>query len=797
MLKKIILFLLTYFLLFLNSTSAAVSIPVENVFSDISTEYWYYNELQTLYDRGMVFPDEDGDFNPLRLLNRDEFVWISMEVICKKCISPNTDYNFIEAFAWTQPFFDVFETNKYFYCIAEAEDKNYVKWYDPGVVCEDWTTKENEVPFCVNNKITKEESIAVILRNSWIFTEEDNNLVIADIYAGVSFPDLSEDVSATHLDWSPNSFYWYLRKALEYEYIEYDAEWNEKVYKLLEVVDWKIYPKKSVTKEEFLKTAYIALKSNSCIDRQEDQIALEMKVYDKTCDVTVASCELSDLIDPENTYDFDAEVETTCEAWLTDPDSYIWRYYNTYTGEQVNRYGKYIDDYTFLTPWVWLIYLRVIDNCGNTWEVHNTISVPAWDNDLALQMLIYDKDCSENDTSCTLSDLADEENIYDFEAEVWWVCSAWIDNPDGYEWTFINESFWEILYKTGQYIENYEFLSSWTWKVILKVTDNCGNTWEVYSTIIVPDQDGNIDNINVDIEANPIIWPWPLEVDFEWLISWWEGPYTYSWDFWDGNTGEWKNIVNTFESAWLYEVELIVVDSNWLEWTSTVLIKVTDDNLDIPMNWSLDCDPLLWPGPLNVNCIPIVSGWVWPYDYSWDFWDWNSWFWDDVTNIFLEEGIYEIELTITDSEGRKVTGTVIIHVTDEQICDIDSDNDLINDCEDKCPLVPWVDLNEGCPILSEFCGSDCSCPDNFTCNNSDPDVCSIKWICVPIEDTTDTCLYKGFTSIIYWNAVCNSCPCPSFLDFRSVLRRCDTIFPAITSPDSTIIYSKWDDYKIE
>ncbi|USN58359.1 MAG: hypothetical protein H6767_08940 [Candidatus Peribacteria bacterium] len=51
-----------------------------------------------MYDRGMVFPDSEGRFNPLKLLNRDEFVGISLEVVCKKCIQPNTNFSFIEAY---------------------------------------------------------------------------------------------------------------------------------------------------------------------------------------------------------------------------------------------------------------------------------------------------------------------------------------------------------------------------------------------------------------------------------------------------------------------------------------------------------------------------------------------------------------------------------------------------------------------------------------------------------------------------------------------------------------------------
>jgi hypothetical protein len=56
--KKIILtlFILLFSFLSLNSV-IAFSIPVENVFSDIDADYKYLNELQTLYDKGMISPD--------------------------------------------------------------------------------------------------------------------------------------------------------------------------------------------------------------------------------------------------------------------------------------------------------------------------------------------------------------------------------------------------------------------------------------------------------------------------------------------------------------------------------------------------------------------------------------------------------------------------------------------------------------------------------------------------------------------------------------------------------------------
>jgi len=50
MLKKIITFLFFFLIVFLSKTYA-VSIPVEQVFTDIDKNYKYYNELQVLYDK--------------------------------------------------------------------------------------------------------------------------------------------------------------------------------------------------------------------------------------------------------------------------------------------------------------------------------------------------------------------------------------------------------------------------------------------------------------------------------------------------------------------------------------------------------------------------------------------------------------------------------------------------------------------------------------------------------------------------------------------------------------------------
>jgi hypothetical protein len=50
--------------------------------------------------------------------------------------------------------------------------------------------------------------------------------------------------------------------------------------------------------------------------------------------------------------------------------------------------------------------------------------------------------------------------------------------------------------------------------------------------------------------------------------------------------------------------------------------------------------------------------------------------------------------------------------------------------------------------------------------------------------------------LITWNVVCNACPCANSVDFCSNIRKCDIVFPAITSPDWSSIYSRGNYFEV-
>ena len=189
-----------------------------------------------------------------------------------------------------------------------------------------------------------------------------------------------------------------------------------------------------------------------------------------------------------------------------------------------------------------------------------------------------------------------------------------------------------------------------------------------------------------------------------------------------------------------------------------------------------------------VDFEPFVWWWEWPYSYFWDFWDWNNWLWKNIQNIYKQDWVYEVFLLVIDKNWKSWNASALIQVTWNNKCDLDSDNDWIGDCLDLCPLIKWDNINEWCPVLEKKCSTDSNCSDLEYCS-TDKNICVAKKI-------TNNCEYTWW-DVIFWNVVCNSCPCSNSLDFTSTLRKCDIIFPAITSPDSKNIYSKWELFQIK
>lgn len=382
---KIIFF---FFLFSFSSPYAFAVEKIEDVFIDIEKDYVYYNELQSLYEKGMINPDLNNKFDPNKLLTRDEFIGIAMEVGCSKCIKPYTVLEYILQYGNNMPFYDVKSSNDYGYCIADAFEKDVVKWYSPSYKCQDGTTKTWETPFCTNNNITLEEAVAFLLRNSAIFTIVDNQNILTQIEWWLITQDLSNDIKVKNIDGSTYTFYWYFKKALEFESTQYDIYGNSKKYSFIEKdSNGNINPKKYITKQDFIKMAYMISQVNSCTrengGKKSFQTALQMSILDKTCNPNNQNCKISDLKDWEWVYDFKVDISNICSTGIKNA---IWIFYNTDTKETYNKEGVYLDNYKLPSQGNWIVRWMIEDNCGNQSQTEAFLNNKEGNKKLSLQI---------------------------------------------------------------------------------------------------------------------------------------------------------------------------------------------------------------------------------------------------------------------------------------------------------------------------------------------------------------------------------------------------------------------------
>jgi len=96
----------------------------------------------------------------------------------------------------------------------------------------------------------------------------------------------------------------------------------------------------------------------------------------------------------------------------------------------------------------------------------------------------------------------------------------------------------EEFFHYGSFLDNITLPHPGERRMYLTVIDKCGNTGQVYSTIVVSPQDTNKEiALNVDIIAHPIIGDKNLLVDYDSIVHGGTSPFQYFWQFGDGGTG--------------------------------------------------------------------------------------------------------------------------------------------------------------------------------------------------------------------------------------------------------------------
>jgi len=190
------------------------------------------------------------------------------------------------------------------------------------------------------------------------------------------------------------------------------------------------------------------------------------------------------------------------------------------------------------------------------------------------------------------------------------------------------------------------------------VTDCEGNSRPVGSgwDIGAYEYTGLLPPLSAGANASPISGQPPLTVHFTGSANGGTPPYTYRWDFGDGQWSSLQNPSHTYETAGDYIAALTVTDKDAAKAVSSVNIAVGNPALAA----TITADATSGNAPLTVHFKGSASGGVTPYAYRWDFGDGQSSSFQNPSHTYPAAGSYSATLTVTDNASA--TATAMVHI---------------------------------------------------------------------------------------------------------------------------------------
>ena len=169
------------------------------------------------------------------------------------------------------------------------------------------------------------------------------------------------------------------------------------------------------------------------------------------------------------------------------------------------------------------------------------------------------------------------------------------------------------------------------------------------------------DAVSASAQAYPSSGTGPLTVNFTGSAEGGESPYSYRWDFGDGQTSTLQSPAHTYAGAGSYRAALTVTDDGGAQDISSVPITVAAATL--PLVASVAGSPTSGTAPMPVSFAGSAEGGELPYSYSWNFGDGQTSTLQSPVHTYADAGSYGATLTVTDSSGARSSSSVSVAVS--------------------------------------------------------------------------------------------------------------------------------------
>ncbi len=159
--------------------------------------------------------------------------------------------------------------------------------------------------------------------------------------------------------------------------------------------------------------------------------------------------------------------------------------------------------------------------------------------------------------------------------------------------------------------------------------------------------------------ASPMGGKAPVTVSFAGQGKKGAGPYTYSWDFGDGSTGDGQFPTHVYQQAGSYTVTLTATDT--LSQTGTdshLVITITGGT---GLSAAAQASVTSGQAPLSVTFTGVAQGGTPSYSYIWNFGDGSSETTSNTTisHTYTAAGTFTAILTVKDSVGQQTTASAL------------------------------------------------------------------------------------------------------------------------------------------